>query len=114
MGIRTSSLKWLGCTRVCPQAVKDMRGEQIAKRGTGNYCDNLELMWHEGQGKPMWLERQVRQRLACHQPRMTLKTWVRFRRLGEKKDCKDQRSENRPHTHTGERVKVGAGPVRRP
>lgn len=100
---------------MCPQAVKDMRGEQIAKRGTGNYCDNLELMWHEGQGKPMWLERQVRQRLACHQPRMTLKTWVRFRRLGEKKDCKDQRSENPPpHTHTGERVKVGAGPVRRP
>lgn len=41
----------------------------------------------------MWPERQVRQILGSHQPRMTPKTRVRFKSPGEKREGKGQSSE---------------------
>lgn len=38
-------------------------------------------------------ERQVRQTLESHQPRMTPKTWMRFKSPGEKREGKGQSSE---------------------
>lgn len=49
-------------------------------------------------------ERQVRQTLESHQPRMTPKTWMRFKSPGEKREGKGQSSETQL-----ERAGVGVG-----
>jgi hypothetical protein len=67
--------------------------QQYRWQSTENFCDNIEGTRHEGQGTPMGPERQVRRTPGSHQPRMTPKTWVRFKSPGEKKERKGQSSE---------------------